>query len=87
MLGGLNLLISSDVPQGAGLSSSAALEVSIAGAFNYACNLGLTAEQIAIIGQEAENDFMDCQCGIMDQMISACATQGGMFRLQRFIDH
>lgn len=70
-LSGLDILIDSNVPQGAGLSSSAALEVSIAGAFNAACNLGLTKEQIAVIGQAAENDFMNCNCGIMDQLISA----------------
>lgn len=71
VISGLDFLIDSNVPQGAGLSSSAALEVSIAGAFNQAFNLGLTGEQIAVIGQAAENDFMDCQCGIMDQLISA----------------
>jgi galactokinase len=70
-LSGLNILIDSNVPQGAGLSSSAALEVSIAGAFNKACDLGLTNEEIAVIGQAAENDFMNCNCGIMDQLISA----------------
>ena len=70
-ISGLDILIDSNVPQGAGLSSSAALEVSIAGAFNHAFELGLTTEQIALIGQAAENDFMHCQCGIMDQLISA----------------
>ncbi len=68
---GLDLLIESNVPQGAGLSSSAALEVAVAGAFNEASNLGFTLEQLAKFGQQAENDFMDCQCGIMDQLISA----------------
>ncbi len=71
LLSGIDLLIDSNVPQGAGLSSSAALEVSIAGAFNQAFSLGLSKEQIAVLGQEAENDFMHCQCGIMDQLISA----------------
>jgi galactokinase len=66
----MDLLIDSNVPQGAGLSSSAALEVSIAGAFDQANGLGLTSESIAILSQQAENDFMDCQCGIMDQLIS-----------------
>ena len=70
-IGGLDILIDSNVPQGAGLSSSAALEVSIAGAFNRAFDLGLSTEKIALIGQAAENDFMHCQCGIMDQLISA----------------
>ena len=62
-LGGADLLISSNVPQGAGLSSSAALEVAIGGAFNQLNTLGLSLQQIALFGQQAENDFMDCQCG------------------------
>ena len=70
-IGGLDILIDSNVPQGAGLSSSAALEVAITGAFNQAFNLDLSTEKIALIGQAAENDFMHCQCGIMDQLISA----------------
>lgn len=75
-LGGADLLISSNVPQGAGLSSSAALEVAIGGAFNQLNTLGLSLQQIALFGQQAENDFMDCQCGIMDQLISAKGEQG-----------
>lgn len=75
-LTGMDMLIESNVPQGAGLSSSAALEVAVAGAFNKACALGLTLEEIAVIGQQAENDFMHCQCGIMDQLISAKGQQG-----------
>ncbi|MGI2258046.1 galactokinase [Shewanella sp. GXUN23E] len=74
-LGGLDILISSDVPQGAGLSSSAALEVSLGGALNQAFGLALSEQQIALLGQQAENEFMDCQCGIMDQLVSAKASQ------------
>ncbi len=70
-LKGVDLLIESDVPQGSGLSSSAALEVSIGGVFNAIGGFGLSEQRIAVLGQEAENDFMDCQCGIMDQLISA----------------
>jgi galactokinase len=75
-LSGFDLLINSDVPQGSGLSSSAALEVSVGGMLNYACQLGLSAAHIAVLGQTAENDFINCQCGVMDQMISACGVQG-----------
>ena len=75
-LAGADILISSDVPQGAGLSSSAALEVAVAGAFNHISALGLSLQQIALFGQQAENEFMDCQCGIMDQLISAKGQQG-----------
>jgi galactokinase len=75
-LHGADLLIDSDLPQGSGLSSSAALEVAIGGMFNHISVLGLKPEQIALFGQQAENDFMHCQCGIMDQLISAKGEQG-----------
>jgi galactokinase len=75
-LSGADLLIDSDVPQGSGLSSSAALEVAVAGMFNHIAQLGLKQEQIALLSQEAENDFMHCQCGIMDQLISAKGESG-----------
>lgn len=70
-LKGMDMYITSDVPQGAGLSSSAALELAVAGAFNLSSQLGLTPVELAVLGQRAENEFMDCQCGIMDQLISA----------------
>ncbi|MET6756810.1 galactokinase [Pseudoalteromonas sp. NCIMB_1079] len=75
-LRGANLLIDSNLPQGSGLSSSAALEVAVGGMFNHIAQLGLPPEQIALFGQEAENDFMHCQCGIMDQLISAKGENG-----------
>ena len=70
-LNGLSLVISGNVPQGAGLSSSASLEVALGAAFNEAYQLGLSLEELALNGQKAENQFVGCQCGIMDQMISA----------------
>lgn len=70
---GCDVLLTSDVPQGSGLSSSAALEVAVAGLFNSIGMHGLDLEEIAKIGQAAENNFIDCQCGIMDQLISAKA--------------
>ncbi|MDT0596081.1 galactokinase [Glaciecola petra] len=72
-LKGCNILITSDVPQGSGLSSSAALEVAFAGLLNHLSALGLSEQDIARVGQAAENNFIDCQCGIMDQLISAKA--------------
>lgn len=72
-LGGCDVLITSDVPQGSGLSSSAALEVAFGGLLNHCFENGLNEQQIARIGQAAENNFIDCQCGIMDQLISAKA--------------
>ena len=71
-LKGCNLAISGNVPQGAGLSSSAALEVAIAYAFNNLCSLNIAKKDIALISQAAENNFVGCACGIMDQLISAC---------------
>jgi galactokinase len=70
---GVDLLIDSQVPEGKGLSSSAALEVSLLGALNQINGWGLSPTDIARIGQLAENDFVGCQCGIMDQLVSACA--------------
>ena len=70
-INGFDMLIDSSVPQGSGLSSSAALEVAIAGAVNNLSSLGFDKAELARIGQLAENNFINCQCGIMDQLISA----------------
>nr|AAA27113.1 galactokinase (galK) (EC 2.7.1.6) [Salmonella enterica subsp. enterica serovar Typhimurium] len=67
--GGVDMVIS-NVPQGAGLSSSASLEVAVGTVFQQLYHLPLDA-QIALNGQEAENQFVGCNCGIMDQLISA----------------
>ena len=69
--GGADLLISGNVPQGAGLSSSASLEVAVGTVFQQLYHLPLDGAQIALNGQEAENQFVGCNCGIMDQLISA----------------
>ncbi len=55
----------------AGLSSSAALEVVIGQTFKTLYKLPITQQEIALNGQEAENKFVGCNCGIMDQLISA----------------
>lgn len=68
---GMDISVSGNVPQGAGLSSSAALEVVIGQTVKVLYNLEISQAQIALNGQEAENKFVGCQCGIMDQMISA----------------
>ena len=68
---GMNILIHGNVPVGAGLSSSAALEVAVGGAISTAFELNISKQDLALLGQQAENDFMDCQCGIMDQLVSA----------------
>ncbi|MCK6262494.1 galactokinase [Vibrio sp. ZSDE26] len=70
-LGGADLSVTGNVPQGAGLSSSAALEVVIGQTFKVLFNLEISQAEIALNGQQAENEFVGCNCGIMDQMISA----------------
>ncbi len=73
---GANLVVSGNVPQGAGLSSSASFEVAILKAFAQLYQLDLKGVNAALIGQQAENDFVGCNCGIMDQLISAMGLQG-----------
>ena len=73
---GANLAISGNVPLGAGLSSSAALEISLIAALTQLSNEPISAIDAARIGQAAENNFVGCQCGIMDQMISAAGKVG-----------
>ena len=69
---GADLQISSDVPRGAGLSSSAALEVAVARAFDRK----MPGDELALLAQRAENDFVGVQCGIMDQFTVALAQAG-----------
>ena len=68
---GADISVSGNVPQGAGLSSSAALEVVIGQTFKELYNLNISQAEIALNGQQAENEFVGCNCGIMDQMVSA----------------
>ncbi len=76
-LRGANLAIAGNVPQGAGLSSSAALEVAVGQAFKSLQHLGaLSATVLAQVGQQAENQFVGVNCGIMDQLISARGEAG-----------
>ncbi|MFG2501412.1 galactokinase [Streptomyces sp. NPDC048441] len=79
--GGADVHLASTVPTGAGLSSSAALEVVMALALNDLYELGLTHPELAVIAQRAENDFVGVPCGVMDQMASACATEGHALHL------
>ena len=67
---GADLLIDSNVPVGAGLSSSAAIESAVAVALNDAWQLGLPRETLARVGQRAENDAVGAPTGIMDQSAS-----------------
>jgi galactokinase len=69
-LPGANLLIHGDVPQGAGLSSSASLEAAVCQALLEVAHRKLGATEIAKLCQSAENDFVGARCGIMDQFVS-----------------
>ena len=77
---GADVAIVGDIPQGAGLSSSASLTVGIARALLVACHPslapGVTSQQIARWAQWSEHHFADCQCGLMDQMTAAVASSG-----------
>jgi len=68
---GADISVSGNVPQGAGLSSSAALEVAIGQTFKELYGFSISQAEIALNGQQAENQFVGCNCGIMDQLISA----------------
>lgn len=70
------IAIAGDVPIGAGLSSSAAFGVAVALAVSEYSGLGLAPDRLAKVAQIAENDFVGCACGIMDQMASAASVAG-----------
>ncbi|MFD3539066.1 galactokinase [Streptomyces sp. NPDC058662] len=80
-IGGADLYIRSDVPAGAGLSSSAALEVATALALDDLYALGLTRTELAALARRAENAYVGVPCGVMDQMVSACAVEGHALHL------
>ena len=75
-MSGLNLSVTSDIPAGSGLSSSAALEIALIKALCKMVNLELPLTKIAQIGQLIEHNFIGTYCGIMDQMSSAIAKFG-----------
>lgn len=77
---GLDVTISGDIPQGAGLSSSASLEVTFGHLVSSAFNLNIPLQEIALMGQAAEA-YIGMKCGIMDQTISACGTAGHVLRI------
>ncbi|MBN2577370.1 MAG: galactokinase [Pirellulales bacterium] len=70
-LAGWEGVLQGDVPLGAGLSSSAALEMAAARAFTAAAELPWDPKPMALLGQKAENRWVGVNCGIMDQLISA----------------
>ena len=78
---GLNLYIDSSVPMGAGLSSSAALELAVARAIASVAGIDWDPRGIARLAQRAENEFVGVSCGIMDQLIAASGRAGSALLL------
>ncbi len=80
-IGGFKIAVSSDIPMGAGLSSSAALECGFAFMLNSIYQLGITREAITLIGQAAEHNFAGVKCGIMDQFASVFGKEEKVIKL------
>jgi len=74
--GGMQAAYTSDVPMGSGLSSSAAVEVGFATAWQALNGWQKTPMELALLGQRAENAYVGVSCGIMDQFASACGVAG-----------
>lgn len=80
-LQGFTMVFSSTIPMGAGLSSSAALECGVGYAMDIVFDLGLTKEDLALIGQKAEHTFAGVHCGIMDQFASVFGKKNNVIKL------
>jgi galactokinase len=78
---GLNILVDGNVPAGAGLSSSAALECAVAVGLNALLGLGLSDKELARATQRAENEYVGMPCGIMDQSVSIMGQAGSALLL------
>jgi galactokinase len=78
---GFNIVISGDVPLGAGMSSSAALESAVGFALNDQYNLGFNRQELALIGQATEHNYVGVKCGIMDQFASCLGKEDSLIRL------
>lgn len=78
---GIDILVDGHVPGGAGLSSSAALECSVAVGLNLLFNLGQSLEDMARATQKAENAYVGVPCGIMDQSVSLMGREGSALLL------
>lgn len=78
---GFDVVFAGDVPLGAGMSSSAALESCIGFAINDMYNLGFDRFELAKIGQATEHNYVGVKCGIMDQFASCFGKEGSLIRL------
>ena len=81
VIGGFDTVFAGDVPLGAGMSSSAALESTFAFALNHLYNLGIEKFELARIGQSTEHNYCGVNCGIMDQFASVHGKAGHLMRL------
>ncbi|MBO0722033.1 MAG: GHMP kinase, partial [Blastocatellia bacterium] len=79
--GGATIVISSQVPEGKGVSSSAALEVSVMQAIACAYHCEIEPVELAFICQKVENLIAGAPCGVMDQMTAACGEEGRLLAL------
>ena len=80
-VGGVDIVFAGDVPTGAGLSSSAALESTVAFAINNLFSNGIDKFELARIGQATEHNYVGVNCGIMDQFASLFGKKGSLIRL------
>lgn len=80
-VGGFNAVVAGDVPLGAGLSSSAAVECATIFALNELFELGISKLDMVRLAQKAENEFVGLQCGIMDMFASMFGKQDAVIQL------
>ncbi len=80
-IAGFDTVFAGDVPLGAGMSSSAALESTYAYALNDMFNLGIDTFELARVGQSTEHNYVGVKCGIMDQFASLFGKKGHLIRL------
>jgi galactokinase len=80
-IGGFNCVFGGDIPIGAGMSSSAALEAGLAFALNSIFELHIDKLSLVKLAQKAENEFVGVQCGIMDQYINIFGAQDNVLRI------
>ena len=80
-IGGFDCVFGGDIPIGAGLSSSAALEGGVALGLSELFELNLSKMEMTLLSQKAENDFVGVQCGIMDQFASIHGKRGHVIKL------
>ncbi len=78
---GFNCVFGGDIPIGAGMSSSAALEVGLVFGLNEIFQLGINKLSLVKMAQQAENEFVGVQCGIMDQYANAFGRRNAVLRL------